>query len=269
MTYATKDKSVQDGSPIECYKFVGTFDTYRYTDSPVEVVVNNETYEPLPIQRGVIEEGSIIDDAAGVDIAVPFDSDLARDYVGPLTPEKLTIEIRRVHRDDDWATDWKMIWNGVAIGYGSSGLMFSISTISNLQAKLHGGVNSVYYQTTCNNVLYDDRCQISRSAFTTTSTVTAVSDTAVTVDDDGFNDHALSAGEAVNNRTGERRLILDNLANVVDIGYPFIDCKVGDSISLTAGCDHSFSTCNVKFDNIVHFTGFMYIPTKNPFEDGI
>lgn len=269
MTYATKDKSVQDGLPIECYKFTGTLNTYRYTDAPYSVTVNNEVYEPALIQRGVVETGSIVDGSGGVDIAVPFDIDLAADYVGPLTPESLSVEIRRVHVGDDWSSEFKLVWAGVAVGYGSSGLMFTISMISKLQAKILGSMNSVYYQTTCNNVLYDDRCQLVRSSFTTTATVTAVGDAAITVDDDGVVDHYLRAGEVVNSRTGERRLILDNLVNVVDIGYGFIDCKIGDSVTLIAGCDHSFATCNSKFDNLVHFGGFMYIPTKNPFKDGI
>lgn len=40
---------------------------------------------------------------------------------------------------------------------------------------------------------------------------------------------------------------------------PF-DVAIGDTFSVTAGCDKSLETCRARFDNVVNFRGFPYIP---------
>jgi len=34
----------------------------------------------------------------------------------------------------------------------------------------------------------------------------------------------------------------------------------GDTFSIIAGCDKTYGTCNLKFSNIIHFSGFPFIP---------
>ena len=34
----------------------------------------------------------------------------------------------------------------------------------------------------------------------------------------------------------------------------------GDAVTLVAGCDKQFATCKSKFDNVVNFRGFPYMP---------
>jgi uncharacterized phage protein (TIGR02218 family) len=36
--------------------------------------------------------------------------------------------------------------------------------------------------------------------------------------------------------------------------------SAGDTFSITAGCDKSFSTCRDRFANILNFRGFPHIP---------
>jgi uncharacterized phage protein (TIGR02218 family) len=36
--------------------------------------------------------------------------------------------------------------------------------------------------------------------------------------------------------------------------------EVGDTFSITAGCDKSFDTCRNRFDNVLNFGGFPHIP---------
>lgn len=269
MTYDVRDQSVHDGEPIECFKFVGTLGTYRYTDNPVEVTVNGELYEPMQITRSTVEVGSVIGSIQSMDFDVPFDCVISEVYSGLITPEELRVEVRRVHRGDDYATMWKMIWRGKAIGYSLSGRIFTIGTMNKMQTDLSASINSIYYQTTCNHILFDERCKVNRAANSTVSTVVAISDDAVEVVDDGVIDNDLRAGEIVNQRTGERRLVLSNLANVITIGYAFIDIIPGDTVTMVRGCNHSFTECNVKFDNLDNYGGFMYVPTKNPFTNGV
>src|SRR3546814_2715916 len=44
----------------------------------------------------------------------------------------------------------------------------------------------------------------------------------------------------------------------------FEDEGAGTAISLYPGCDHRRMTCKDKFNNILNYGGFDWIPTKNP-----
>jgi hypothetical protein len=40
-------------------------------------------------------------------------------------------------------------------------------------------------------------------------------------------------------------------------------------VALYPGCSHMMDDCLVKYDNIVNFQGFPWIPNRNPFEGSI
>src|SRR5690606_23628846 len=81
-------------------------------------------------------------------------------------------------------------------------------------------------------------------------------------------DSELKAGEIVNTRTGEKRGIYDNNSNIVTISYPFVDIIPGDEVELVYGCDHKRTGhCRLRFDNVVNYGGFDFIPVVNPFTD--
>lgn len=46
---------------------------------------------------------------------------------------------------------------------------------------------------------------------------------------------------------------------------PLPGLAAGMSAKLYAGCDRSLSVCGSRFDNVVNFGGFPWIPLKNPF----
>lgn len=44
---------------------------------------------------------------------------------------------------------------------------------------------------------------------------------------------------------------------------PFGEVQVGDTMQIAPGCDFSASMCNSKFNNILNFQGFPFLPTKS------
>ncbi len=144
--------------------------------------------------------------------------------------------------------------------------MAKVSVPSVFGVALSGECPNVYYQVPCNHVFCDSRCGIVKAAVSAVTEVVNVAPLAFNVLDDGFADGLLKAGEATVTRTGERRLILNNVANTVAIGFPFVDLIEGDEVTLTRGCDHSFTTCDVQYANAARFGGDPYIPPDNPFE---
>lgn len=269
MSYDSIESSAHDGAPVECYKFIGTFKTYRYTSAEVEQVVNGETYAPAAVKRGQIKAGTQSDDSLALDVELPFNVDVIRDYAYSESPPSLTVEVYRVHRQSDHATEWALYWKGKATSFTVDDFVAKVRVPSIFARALQGDLPNVYYQAPCNHVLYDSRCKVSRVAHTITSVVISVGGTSFSVSDDGGVDNALKAGEAVCLRTGERRLIMGNVAGTLVINYPFVDLREGDDVQMVDGCDHSFTTCKAKFANTINFGGHPYIPADNPFSGEI
>ena len=67
----------------------------------------------------------------------------------------------------------------------------------------------------------------------------------------------------------ERRLIVNQAGTGVVCNYPFRRIKVGDIVTMYAGCRHNSADCVNKFGNGDSFLGFEYVPYINPFEVGI
>ena len=57
---------------------------------------------------------------------------------------------------------------------------------------------------------------------------------------------------------------------------PFPFTIVGQTVEVYAGCDHTAEPCATKFfttedpqGNLRNYGGFLFVPTKNPFESGL
>lgn len=261
------EQSVSSSAPVEGYKFIGSFKTYLYTSADKAQIINGETYLPIAVKRSNIKAGTQEDDNLSLDLDLPFDIDVIRDYAYSQTPPKLLLEVYRQQFDDEFA--WSLFWKGIVRGFNVSGRTAKVQVPSIFSLALQGEIPNVYFQTPCNHVLYDQRCGVLRSDHRYVADIQAVAKTIITLQAAGPTAHILSAGEIVNLRNGERRLILDNEGAVVSIGYPFVDLRPGDQVELVKGCDHSLSACKAKFDNVINFGGFPYIPSDNPFSGSV
>lgn len=74
----------------------------------------------------------------------------------------------------------------------------------------------------------------------------------------------------------DHRLILSQSGDDVTLLLPFPETIVGSTVVLLAGCDHSITTCDTKFNtpedtlsNVINYGGFAFVPNKNPFETGL
>lgn len=79
MTYSVRETSVHDSEPIECFKFIGPLGTYRYTDNPIPIVVDDEEYTPVQITRTAFEVSTNLTSVVTMDFTVPG----ARSVVSP------------------------------------------------------------------------------------------------------------------------------------------------------------------------------------------
>ena len=128
------------------------------------------------------------------------------------------------------------------------------------------------YQGLCDAQLGDARCGVNLSdpAFVGVATVTAVDDAyGVSVAGLGGFAEGFFAFGAASWTDGQRQGLRDGVMSHRRIGG--VDrlrfalrvgdwVAVGDTLSVTAGCDRRFATCREKFDNAVNFRGFPHIP---------
>jgi uncharacterized phage protein (TIGR02218 family) len=270
MSYEDSESGVHTGQPIECFEFVTTFETYRYTSYDREIVVASKTFEPLAMKRTPLRIGSSEEDSLDVQVEIPQTCKLAKDSAYVLTPPRIDLTIYRAHLGTDLDTDYVVYWKGpvASITLSANKALFRIP--GQFANALAGHVPGSFYQSPCNHVLFDGGCKVIRADFMVNTTVVGVAGLVIELDDiDGRPDHFYEGGELVNLSTGERRMITTQFGPLLTVTSPFGSLVAGDNVQATAGCDHAFlGDCKNKFDNNVNFGGFPYIPPINPFTEG-
>ena len=269
MTYQSVDESAAGGLPVEAYLFVGTYKTYRYTNADRPLTFFGQTYLPSPIKREEATSGDQSQDGIEMTLEVPQTEQIVRDYALAISPPDLELTVYRCHIGLDFTVDPVVFWRGPVTGFNIEGDTCKIRIPSILENVFSGNIPNFYYQQSCNNTLYDQKCGVSKAANTITAFVTNVSGQFVTVDSDGFDDNYLKGGIIAIPDFNEKRLILENLSDVIKVFFPFSKLRIGDTVELSVGCDHSLTTCRAKFLNGRRFGGFPYIPKDNPFEGSV
>lgn len=266
MAYNDNETSLSAGKPRELYKFEGTYGDYFYTPGQEDVTYLADVYEAIAAKRGNVKIGTHEDDGLDLTIEMPVGMQLVRDYAFRISPPRLHLTIYRYHTLDDVKTYWSGPVSNINISAGKA----TVRSPSALAYALSGDCPSVYYQTPCNRVLFDVGCKVSRALNTVATTVASVNGRNVTIADNGGRaDGFFAAGELVA-ASGERRMIVAHAGVAVTLNYPFARLTVGAAVEVVAGCNHAYEgDCLTKFNNQQNFGGFPFIPTVNPFAEGI
>lgn len=121
------------------------------------------------------------------------------------------------------------------------------------------------WQSSCTHIFGGPMCQFNRASLLANFTATAGSTPtkingppAVSVP---FALGTLTGASGANN--GYSRTIASWISGVsVTVNLAFLfPVAVGDAFQMLPGCDKTQSTCQNKFNNVIHFGGFPYIPT--------
>ena len=124
------------------------------------------------------------------------------------------------------------------------------------------------YQAGCMRTLYDGGCKVNREKFTVDGRVTANSTTGteltcnLTQADGWFNQGVIKFTSGIN--AGLTRTVKEHKDGTLSFALrlPHLP-RAGDVFKIYPGCDKRQRTCKDKFDNIVHFRGFPYIPSAD------
>lgn len=128
------------------------------------------------------------------------------------------------------------------------------------------------YQRSCRHALYGRGCKLDAENFDSVATVTAADDKTLTVTEAAAQPDGYFVGGMFRAPDGTLSYIVNHagssivlqrlsysIVEAIENGFPFVG-------TLYPGCDHSRATCNSKFDNILNYGGFDFIPIRNPMD---
>lgn len=119
------------------------------------------------------------------------------------------------------------------------------------------------YQAGCMNTLFDASCGLSKSANGVAGTVTSGTLTQIncglTQGVGHFTQGTITFSSGVNSNV--TRAVKSYSPGIITLSQPLLAvCSIGDAFTIYAGCDKKQATCSAKFNNLLRYRGFPYIP---------
>ena len=247
----------------------------RHTNADMPVVWDGQTYEAhkLIIKRGATRVAVGLDvDSNTLEIAAEPDYRLEglqwseAALGGALDGARVVIE--RIFFSD-WATPVGavVIFSGRVSDVSGSRSAVKVDVKSDIELLNVSSPRNIY-QAGCMRTLYDGGCKVNREKFTVNGRVTANSTTGtelacnLTQADGWFNQGVIKFTSGRN--AGLSRTVKEHkngrLSFALRLPFP---PQSGDVFKIYPGCDKRQETCGKKFNNIVHFRGFPYIPAAD------
>lgn len=247
----------------------------RHTNADMPVVWDGQTYEAhkLIIKRGATRVAVGLDvDSNTLEIAAEPDYRLEglqwseAALGGALDGARVVIE--RIFFSD-WATPVGavVIFSGRVSDVSGSRSAVKVDVKSDIELLNVSSPRNIY-QAGCMRTLYDGGCKVNREKFTVNGRVTANSTTGtelacnLTQADGWFNQGVIKFTSGRN--AGLSRTVKEHkngrLSFALRLPFP---PQSGDVFKIYPGCDKRQETCGKKFENIVHFRGFPYIPAAD------
>ena len=247
--------------PLELYKIWSGSTYWYYTNGDIAVVFDGQTYNPATISRGSAEYNSQLEVSVMKiqfsNVTVPLIQYIAQN------PIAITwIEVSRLFRDQD-PLEKSIVFIGQIKSVSFKGLSAEAECVG-FEHFLKMPIPLWRYTTTCNHKLFDDNCKKIKSSYKVTAVITL----------DGTKTILTSAtfgGYSSNYFTyglvefgDESRAVVAYSGNTITMAYKMINLVDDDSVDAYPGCDGRAETCRDKFNNIINFLGFLFIPEENP-----
>jgi len=259
------EKSIEGSRPVELYTFVQGSDQFFYTSAEGTVSFLGTDYLPLSIKRGNPVQ-SREQKSTQLVLTAPAVSDIATPFI-PVQPSvEMTVSIQRIQPDEtpSLSTSILMFEGFVSsVAFKDEIAEFRCIPFNELFTR---EIPRFQYQGLCNHVLYDTRCKVNKALFQHSGAVLSVDGNQIQISGLPTTNLPFIGGYIEIPGVGQPRLVLDQVGDVVTILIPFTQDVVGVTIDAFQGCDHTATVCAQKFNNILNYGGFPFVPTVNPFQ---
>lgn len=209
------------------------------------------------------------------------DMDIPVSTTGPITPDDVAFGALDSAEVDIWMIDYALPEEGRMNLFRGKISTVSVTDSGAANFQIEGFASDLMelvvetYSTTCPASLGDSRCQKNLTSFTYSATVTSVTSRSSFVISGPTNADGWFANGALKFTSGDNDGFAFDIrqwtqsSSRVDLWLPTIkDVSPGDTLQIVAGCDKQPATCRTKFDNIINFQGFPFLPTNSQLECG-
>jgi uncharacterized phage protein (TIGR02218 family) len=257
----------------ECFTFITTTGTqYTWTNVDYDIVFNGFTFSASgPLVSGLKYKGSIgleVDKQQITIAARPTDVINGAPFLVALRDG--AFDGAPVYRDRVFLTGpTGYVVGGVRMFQGRVSTVDSVGrtqaaiTVASDLVILDYDMPKNLFSPTCLHVLYDAGCGIIRGTFSLDGTVGAGSNS-TTINfsgaraGDAQGSLVFTSGTNANVRATVRSV---NVGTSYSLMYPVPFAPTeGDTFNVVFGCDHTQATCHGKFNNLINFRGFPYVP---------
>lgn len=247
---------------IDLYEFKRGATTWRYTSSTRAYLYNGETYNPIPIGRGVLTTTDEIQKNV-LDVNIDFRNELAAILIKTDETTKTTFTLYR-SINGEVETWFKGTLSDVSADGGKCKLSF-VNVFSKMQ--MQGPRRKC--SRLCSLALYGRECGANPLGFAKTATVVSNSGNTLVVSfSESFQDDYFSTGYLQTGPLGfatSSVMVLFQNGNSLTLKKPAPLATVGSTVYVIPGCDRKISTCKNKFSNLYNYGGFPSLTVDNPF----
>jgi uncharacterized phage protein (TIGR02218 family) len=242
---------------------------FGFTDHDRDLQFDGTSFEAASGFTGTEIAGAVGLNVDTLDVESAITSDrLSEDDLAAGLFDNALIEIYRVNWQD---LSQRVLMRGGNLGEVSRGATHFKAEVRGLAHELQQPKGRII-QFACDADLGDQRCTVDLDlpAFKGSGAVTAVADQRTfivsglgTFDEDWFTRGLLTWTSGANaGRKAEAKLHSKRGGAVtLELWQAMAEeVGVGDTFTVTAGCDKHFKTCKTKFDNAVNFRGFPHVP---------
>jgi uncharacterized phage protein (TIGR02218 family) len=268
LTYNSFETSVSSGSPAELYRFTYSDKAYRYCtlDGGVgpftyKIAGGDEVFTPSPLRRSSMD---VSEEMARntLEITMPDSATIPRLFMAAPPEGVVGVTVYRFHVTD---TDrgYVTIFKGRVLSVSFQDNEASLSCEPIFTSLRRPGLRR-YYTPHCGHSLYGPGCRLLRDDWEIDGTVIGQNGNVLTIQGaEAFADGWFVGGVF---RCGDvRRMVMASSGGQVTVSSttPAIN---GKACVLLPGCNHLRSDCHTKFNNVLNFGGFDWMPLKNPYK---
>jgi uncharacterized phage protein (TIGR02218 family) len=262
----TNKETATERKPVELYHIWTEYDDWYYTNTDVSVLYNANVYQPAVLERGSLEKDSQLN-ATKLSIAFAYMQEPAVKYIADNSVDLTWISIMRVFQDQV-PIEASVIFIGHIRDISFKGQQGQVTCIG-FEYYLGKQLPRYRYQPQCNWKLFSTQCGKVRASYKQSVIVTAIQAdglaftcSAMVVQEDNY----YRGGDVERIYTGgkEKRMLAWSSGTNLGLRFKMRDLRVGSTLDIYPGCDGAVNTCITKYNNLLNFGGFPYIPLDNP-----
>lgn len=277
MSYNSYEQSTDDGAPVWLYRFATGDTVSRFAASETSISALGETWEPKAIRHGRLIYGTELR-RDKFTVTLPLTDDWAQTMLPVASHSQTSVRLYRGHRDDpDGEYRLRFIGRVTDVRPVNNKAEIQCSTeMTGMRAK----ALLPRVQPGCRHALYGassgrtSGCNLNRADWEVAGSVTAVNGRVLTVAAaSGYDDGYFSYG--ILDYDGALALIETHTGSSLTVQslVPGLSAEVASngsaSVSIAPGCDLTSTTCKNKFNNLLNFGGFEYIPLDDAYDGPI